>query len=89
MDAGVPLATIQRWLGHANVSQTSTYLAASLGGDEAALMAAFEQKMGRVPPVTHSDTNPGSTGDRPTRSDRAPFEITQQNTNEHDRATIR
>ena len=89
MDAGVPLATIQRWLGHANVSQTSTYLAASLGGDEAALMAAFEQKMGRVPPVTHSDTNPGSTGDRPTRSDRAPFDITQQNTNEHDRATIR
>jgi hypothetical protein len=26
MDAGVPLATIQRWLGHSNVSQTSTYL---------------------------------------------------------------
>ncbi len=28
MDAGVPIATIQRWLGHTNVSQTSTYLAA-------------------------------------------------------------
>jgi integrase len=27
MDGGVPIATIQRWLGHANVSQTSTYLA--------------------------------------------------------------
>jgi integrase len=27
MDAGVPIATIQRWLGHTNVSQTSTYLA--------------------------------------------------------------
>ncbi len=27
MDAGVPIATIQRWLGHSNVSQTSTYLA--------------------------------------------------------------
>ena len=34
MDAGIPLATIQRWLGHANISQTSTYLGASLGGDE-------------------------------------------------------
>ncbi len=33
MDAGVPLATIQRWLGHHNISQTSKYLAASLGGD--------------------------------------------------------
>lgn len=27
MDAGVPIATIQRWLGHTNVSQTNTYLA--------------------------------------------------------------
>ena len=32
MDAGVPLATIQRWLGHHNISQTSTYLAGSGGG---------------------------------------------------------
>lgn len=63
-------------------------LAASLGGDEAAIMAAFEQKVGRVPPVTHSDTRPGSTGDQPTRSDSTPFEITQQNTNGPDRATI-
>jgi len=47
MDAGVPLATIQRWLGHHNVSQTSTYLAASHGGD-ADEMAAFERRVGRV-----------------------------------------
>jgi integrase len=33
MDAGVSLGTIQRWLGHANVAQTSTYLGASLGND--------------------------------------------------------
>ena len=39
MDAGVPLATIQRWLGHANISQTSTYLGADLGGDEEAYAA--------------------------------------------------
>jgi integrase len=25
MDAGIPLATIQRWLGHANISQTSPH----------------------------------------------------------------
>lgn len=47
MDAGIPLATIQRWLGHANIAQTSTYLGASLGGDEQD-MRAFEMKVGRV-----------------------------------------
>jgi hypothetical protein len=31
MNAGVPLATIQRWLGHHNIAQTSKHLAASLG----------------------------------------------------------
>jgi integrase len=48
MDAGVPLATISRWLGHHNISQTSTYLAASIGNDEAA-MRAFEARLGRLP----------------------------------------
>ena len=47
MDAGVPLATIQRWLGHHNISQTSTYLAASGGGDADA-MRAFEQAIGAI-----------------------------------------
>jgi integrase len=84
MDAGVPLATIQRWLGHANISQTSTYLAASLGGDESAIMAAFEQKMGRGEPapaasVPQSDISEGVNGDQPTRSDGDVSEKTQQN----------
>jgi integrase len=48
MDAGVPLATIQRWLGHHNIAQTSKYLAASLGGD-ADEMRAYEARIGRVP----------------------------------------
>lgn len=46
MDAGIPLATIQRWLGHANISQTSTYLGASLGADELD-MQAYEARIGR------------------------------------------
>ena len=37
MDAGVPLSTIQKWLGHANIAQTSTYLAATGGGDADAM----------------------------------------------------
>ena len=47
MDAGIPLATIQRWLGHANISQTSTYLGASLGADETD-MRAYEERIGRL-----------------------------------------
>jgi len=67
MDAGVPLATIQRWLGHFNISQTSTYLGASIGGDEQD-MAAFEARLGRVTresPVTHNDVTPLTEIDRP------------------------
>ena len=59
MDAGVPLATIQRWLGHHNISQTSTYLAASLGGD-ADEMHAYEQRVGRVT----SDETPAAPSPR-------------------------
>jgi hypothetical protein len=47
MDAGVPLATIQRWPGHHHISQTSTYLAAPPGGDTDA-MRAFEIRLGRL-----------------------------------------
>ncbi len=47
MDAGIPLARIQRWLGHHNISQTSTYLGARLGGDEQD-MRMFEERIGRM-----------------------------------------
>ena len=68
MDAGVPLATIQRWLGHHNISQTSTYLAASLGGD-ADEMRAFEQRIGRIQPLPQIDTSGGTNGHQPTSTD--------------------
>ena len=62
MDAGVPLATIQRWLGHANIAQTSTYLAASSGNDAGA-MAAFEARRAAWPPADGNDGNAaGETG---------------------------
>src|SRR5205085_5805969 len=71
MDAGVPLATIQRWLGHANISQTSTYLGASLGNDERD-MRAYEERIGRVPtPLTPVDVSRGSDGRRRTTNDTA------------------
>ena len=69
MDAGIPLATIQRWLGHANISQTSTYLGASLGADELD-MRAYEERIGRVPPLTQIDTNDSSIRPETTSDDR-------------------
>lgn len=41
LDAGIPLHTIQRWLGHTNISQTSTYLAVTDTGSHEA-MARFD-----------------------------------------------
>lgn len=79
MDAGIPLATIQRWLGHANISQTSTYLGASLGADEQD-MRVFEERMGRL---THVDVSAGSIGSEPTSTATRLSEKTEQNTVVH------
>jgi integrase len=75
MDAGVALADIQRWLGHANVSQTSTYLGTSIGNDEAA-MQAYETRVGRL---THLDVSDAPTGSDQARTDTGATEKTQQN----------
>jgi integrase len=81
MDAGVPLATIQRWLGHANISQTSKYLGASLGADDRD-MRAYEERIGRVTsPLTYVDKFSGSNGPQGTRTDQPPLEKTQENPN--------
>jgi hypothetical protein len=76
MDAGVSLAEIQRWLGHANISQTSTYLGASLGNDDAA-MRAFEERIGRVQPLTQIDVSGGSKGSEVISTDIPLIEMTE------------
>ena len=92
MDAGVPLATIQRWLGHYNISQTSTYLAASGGGDADA-MRAFEQATGRTPdPLTPSQAAKrllniavpaDPDGSEPTSTDLSVFETPSKSVTVH------
>ena len=82
MDAGIPLATIQRWLGHANISQTSTYLGASIGGDEQD-MKTFEERIGRIQPLTQTDVLPGSTSSEGTSTDLSVLEKSPQNTTVH------
>jgi integrase len=44
MDGGIPIGTIQRWLGHSNVSQTSTYLAGTQTSEHDH-MAAYEKRL--------------------------------------------
>jgi hypothetical protein len=78
MDAGVPPATIQRWLGSHNISQTSTYLGASLGADGID-MRLFEERIGRLQPLTQIDVFSSSNGFEPTSSDQPPSENAQQN----------
>jgi integrase len=75
MDANVPLATIQRWLGHHNISQTSTYLAASGGGDADA-MQAFERATGRLPNIAVFSS---ANGTEPTSTDQTLTENTEEN----------
>lgn len=75
LDAGVPLTMIQKWLGHAKLSQTATYLAATAGGDADA-MRAFEERAGRLPQVAVSA---GSNRPQPTSSNIEGFEKTQEN----------
>jgi hypothetical protein len=58
MDAGVPIATIQRWLGHANVSQTSTYLAGTATSEHEA-MRRFEEHQAALQPLA---TGAGTRG---------------------------
>lgn len=53
LDAGVPLHTIQRWLGHANISQTSTYLAVTDTGSHEA-MARFDAARAVQPIATEA-----------------------------------
>ncbi|MGE3520425.1 MAG: tyrosine-type recombinase/integrase [Vicinamibacterales bacterium] len=79
MEAGVSLATIQKWLGHTNISQTSTYLATTATGEHEA-MRRFEERMGRLTPI---DTEGGTRPLDRVQSAGTPTGNPQQNTVRH------
>jgi len=79
MDAGVPLATIQRWLGHTNVAQTSTYLSTTAAGEHEA-MRRFDERRGRLTPI---DTGGVTPPHDVTSSDSTANRNAQQNTVRH------
>lgn len=77
MEAGVPLATIQRWLGHTNISQTSTYLSTTTHGEHEA-MRRFEERLGRLTPIdTEVGTPPRGGGQSDTMANNSPRENTK------------
>lgn len=61
LDAGVALHRIQRWLGHANISQTSTYLAANATDDDDA-MRRFEEAHARLAQLGTAGATSGHQG---------------------------
>jgi integrase len=71
MEAGVPLATIQRWLGHTNIAQTSVYLSTTPAGEHDA-MRRNEERIGRL---TRIDTD----GETPPHDEASSAEVRQTN----------
>ena len=57
MDAAVPLAMIQRWLGHTNIAQTSTYLSGTTAGEHDAMRRFEAVQAARLIPI---DTGGGT-----------------------------
>lgn len=79
MERGVSLATIQKWLGHANIKQTSTYLATTTYGEHEA-MRMYEERIGRLTPM---DTEGRTPPHEQARQDTTPAANPQQNTVRH------
>jgi integrase len=79
MESGVPLATIQKWLGHTNIAQTSVYLATTTAGEHDA-MRRFEERIGRLIPIDTGGKTPPL--DR-LQSTETANDFTQQNTVRH------
>jgi hypothetical protein len=52
----VPLHRIQKWLGHTNISQTSTYLMADAADDEQAMRDFEAQREALQKLATNSET---------------------------------
>lgn len=75
----VTLVTIQKWLGHSNIKQTSTYLQTTTHGEHEA-MRMFETAVGRLTPI---DTEGGTPPHEQAPQDTASAANPQQNTVRH------
>jgi integrase len=62
LEGGVPLQTVRDWLGHANISQTSTYLESTLKGQHEAMRRFEEQRKACVQRGCNGRRNTGESG---------------------------
>jgi integrase len=79
MESGVSLATIQKWLGHSNIRQTSTYLSTTTAGEHEA-MRRFEERIGRLTPIDTEGATPPETTQH---GEMTEGEVHQQNATKH------
>jgi integrase len=84
LDGGVPLQTVRDWLGHSNVSQTSTYLASTSEGEFEA-MRRFEafQKEIAFPCIGGRDNAPRTAANGTDAGQETPINI-EENRSDND-----
>lgn len=58
LDGGVPLTAIRDWLGHSNISQTSTYLESQAIGQND-LMRRFEERQATLQKIANAGAASG------------------------------
>ena len=75
----MPLQTVRDWLGHSNISQTSTYLESTLKGQRDA-MRRFDEQRG-AGAVQDGENKSGNQGDQVPPSDTVAERKTQQTIN--------
>lgn len=61
LDGGVPLHRIKQWLGHANISQTSTYLEAEAADNDEA-MRRYEERLQQIATASEKGVQTGAQG---------------------------
>ncbi len=61
LDLGVPLHTVRDWLGHTNISQTSTYLA-NTQRSQHSHMQQYEQRKAALQPSCNNVENGATEG---------------------------
>lgn len=79
LEGGAPLHHIQRWLGHANISQTSTYLMADSAEDDA-IMRRLEERRAKL---TRIDTDSETGGIKGAQSGTMPNDTEPVSSTKH------
>jgi hypothetical protein len=77
LEGGVPLQTVRDWLGHSNISQTSTYLESTLKGQHEAMRRYEEHQAACNARATEDETQ----GNEAPRSADQPNSNPQQTVN--------